>query len=388
MKNIATTFLLLALLGFSCSAISHSLFGKKTPHEQYEGKLSDAGLDNTAKGRQWLEASKKALEAPQIITLPYNQEGYFTADRPRALGLQFKAQMGERLIFTFTRKEAARFRLYADLFKQEGSDPTPLISADTTSSQFSFDVEETGTYVLRLQPELNRTGEYNLSVAVGPSLGFPVAGGKGRIGSFWGADRDGGRRRHEGVDIFAPRLTPVVAAADGIVVGLRNGGIGGKTVWMKATDKKVYLYYAHLHKQLVHEGQVVKKGQILGLVGNTGNARHTASHLHFGVYSAQGRGALDPLPFVDPNIKTAPAPLGKELAGYIKLTKALKIGAGALVKANTTLVPLAVTSNGYIAELPDGTQLQVPSDAVQIVKQAEKSNEALVTMPAEISKKS
>jgi hypothetical protein len=80
--------------------------------------------------------------------------------------------------------------------------------------------------------------------------------------------------------------------------------------------------------------------------------------------------------------------LGKELAGYIKLTKALKTGAGALVKANTTLVPLAVTSNGYIAELPDGTQLQVPSDAVQIVKQAEKSNEALVTMPAEISKKS
>jgi murein DD-endopeptidase MepM/ murein hydrolase activator NlpD len=388
MKNIATSFLLLALLGFSCSAISHTLFGKKTPHEQYESKLTDTGLDNTARGRQWLEASEKALEAPQLISLPYSQQGYFSADRPRALGLQFKAEIGERLIFTFTKKQGSHFRLYADLFQHDGSSSTPLLSADTASSQFSFDIQETGTYVLRLQPELNRTGEYNLSVAVGPSLGFPVAGGKARIGSFWGADRDGGRRRHEGVDIFAPRLTPVVAAADGIVVGLRNGGIGGKTVWMKATDKNIFLYYAHLHKQLVHEGQVVKKGQILGLVGNTGNARHTASHLHFGVYSSRGRGALDPLPFVNPDIKTVPAPLDRDLAGYIKLTKSLKTGGGALVKANTTLVPLAVTSNGYIAELPDGTQLQVPSDAAQIVKQAEKANDGLVTMPAETSRKS
>jgi murein DD-endopeptidase MepM/ murein hydrolase activator NlpD len=64
-------------------------------------------------------------------------------------------------------------------------------------------------------------GEYTLSVSVGPSLGFPVSGNKASIGSFWGDNRDGGKRSHEGVDIFAAKLTPAIAAADGVVTGVR-----------------------------------------------------------------------------------------------------------------------------------------------------------------------
>ena len=59
------------------------------------------------------------------------------------------------------------------------------------------------------------------------------------------------------------------------------------------------LYYAHLDQQLVSPGERVNAGEIVGTVGNTGNARTTAPHLHFGIY-AVGRGAIDPYWFIAP----------------------------------------------------------------------------------------
>lgn len=125
---------------------------------------------------------------------------------------------------------------------------------------------------------------------------FPVAGRKSRIASFWGAIRDGGARKHEGIDIFAPRKTPVLAVRDGIITTTGNGGRGGKYIWLKASGDKFNYYYAHLDKQYVKPGQKVKAGQVIGTVGNTGNARFTPAHLHFGMYSRAG--AVDPLPYV------------------------------------------------------------------------------------------
>jgi murein DD-endopeptidase MepM/ murein hydrolase activator NlpD len=360
--------LLIALGGSSCNSTIHKIldvFDNKTPHEQYAEKLEDKHLDDTPEGRQWVAASKKALEAPQTVQLPYRQNGYFHTDKPRALGLEFQAKYGERITFNLTKKGGEQFVIYADLFKQGGGTPAHLLSADTTKAEFSFDVDETGTYILRLQPELYRTGEYSLSVSEGPSLGFPVAYAKANIGSFWGDNRDAGKRKHEGVDIFAPKLTPAVAAADGNITGVREGGIGGKTVWLKPNDKNVYLYYAHLDKQLVQEGQSVKKGDVVGLVGNTGNAKFTPSHLHFGVYTISG--AVNPLPFVNRTVKTAPAVPTRSLTGILKVIKAQKLEDGTLVKAATELVPLAVTAKGYIAELPDGNLIQTPFAAVKAV---------------------
>lgn len=125
---------------------------------------------------------------------------------------------------------------------------------------------------------------------------FPVAGKKSIIGSFWGAGRDGGKRKHEGIDIFARKGTPVVAVADGIVMDAGITPRGGKTVWLRSSNDNHYYYYAHLDKQLVQFGQSVKQGQHLGTVGNTGNAKLTPPHLHFGIYSYTG--AIDPLPYV------------------------------------------------------------------------------------------
>lgn len=385
MKNRSRFLLLPAIFCMACSTPIGKIFDKKTPHEEYAEKLDDKDLDKTADGLAWQAASQAALEAPVSIALPYRQQGFFHADKPRAMGLQFTARPGELLRFSLTRKSGSALPIYADLFRQSQTS-APVLSADTGSTSFSFAVEEAGAYVLRLQPELFRSGEYTLSISIAPSIGFPVSGGKARVASVWGDRRDGGRRRHEGIDIFAPKLTPAVAAADGIVTGVRTGGIGGKTVWLRPEGKTYTLYYAHLDRQLVHEGQRVKKGDVIGLVGNTGNARHTPSHLHFGVYTAAG--PLDPLPFVDRDEKAAPALESKALVNLLKLKKAQVVTGGPAVKGATSLVPLAVDAQGYLAEAPDGRRLQLPFSAVEPTKEPVKRLNDIAVYQSQPARKS
>lgn len=140
------------------------------------------------------------------------------------------------------------------------------------------------------------------TAALSKSLVFPVSG-KSNIGSFWGAVRDGGRRKHEGIDIFARKGTPVVAICDGIIVSRGNTPRGGKTLWLQAVGHAWTVYYAHLDQQKVKVGQYVRKGEVIGTVGNTGNAKYTPPHLHFGIYTWLG--AVNPLPYVkySPKVK-------------------------------------------------------------------------------------
>ncbi|HEX8355978.1 MAG TPA: M23 family metallopeptidase [Segetibacter sp.] len=363
-RNLTAFILLIAVLSTSCRTVK-KIFDKPTPHEKYAGKLDDKDIDETPEGRQWLAVSKRALENAPLIVLPYRHNGFFHADKPHALGLKFKANFGERITFTINKKAGTSLAIFADLFKQEKS--THVLAADTAANQFSFDADETGTYLLRLQPQLYHKGEYTLSVSVGPSLGFPVAGSKASVGSVWGDNRDGGKRSHEGIDIFAPKLTPAIAGAAGVVTGVREGGLGGKTVWLRVDDKNTFLYYAHLDKQLVQEGQRVNKGEVVGLVGNTGNAKHTPSHLHFGVYT--NNGPVNPLPFVNRMIKTAAAVPAKNLSTRLKLIKTQKTEQGIVIAANTELIPLAVNAQGYLAELPAGDIIQTPFSSVKVLPQ-------------------
>ena len=131
---------------------------------------------------------------------------------------------------------------------------------------------------------------------ISPTLIFPVASMKAFVASFWGAAREGGIRKHEGIDIFARKGTPVVAICDGVVEKVGITSKGGKVVWLRATDHSWNVYYAHLDQQKVKRGQIVKKGELIGTVGNTGNAKYTPSHLHFGIYTYAG--AVNPYPYV------------------------------------------------------------------------------------------
>ena len=251
--------LVLLLSTVSCNS-SIKIWGKKTAHEKYADKI-----DDSPEGKQWIALSKKTLETPHDINLPYSHFGHFPGEQPKALTLEFTVRQGEKIVIDLIKNSGDSSVLYVDLFKKEGIDISHIEAADTAQRQLNFDADETATYLLRLQPELYRTTAYNLSISVAPSLDFPVTGTKAKTGSFWGDDRDAGKRKHEGIDIFAPRLTPAIAAADGYITGVDEGGLGGKTVWMKVADKKIHLYYAHLDKQLVEDGQRVKKGDTLGL---------------------------------------------------------------------------------------------------------------------------
>ncbi len=111
----------------------------------------------------------------------------------------------------------------------------------------------------------------------------------------WGAPRSGGRR-HEGVDMIAVRGTPAVAVEAGTVKRMGNGGLGGITVWLRGDSGDEY-YYAHLDGWAggLSVGQHLAVGELLGYVGNTGNAAYTVTHLHFEFHPGGGS-AVNPYP--------------------------------------------------------------------------------------------
>ena len=116
-------------------------------------------------------------------------------------------------------------------------------------------------------------------------LRMPVVGIRGtQIRDSWGAPRDGGRRPHRGIDIFAPRGTAVVASANGIISYIGVQPKGGQCLWL-TTESGTSFYYAHLDRWApgIYEGMEVESGDLLGYVGNSGNALTTPPHLHFGI---------------------------------------------------------------------------------------------------------
>jgi len=110
----------------------------------------------------------------------------------------------------------------------------------------------------------------------------------------WGAARNADRT-HEGIDIFAARGTPVISTTRGVVGSVRERGLGGRHVWVRGPGLENH-YYAHLDEwaEGLAVGDVVLPGDVLGYVGDSGNARGTPPHLHYGIYGKGG--ALDPLP--------------------------------------------------------------------------------------------
>jgi peptidoglycan LD-endopeptidase LytH len=133
------------------------------------------------------------------------------------------------------------------------------------------------------------------------TLEIPVEGlPRSALVSQWHAPRSGGRR-HQGVDLFADRGTNVISATRGRVWKVGTDALGGRVVTVLG-DGPAFYYYAHLDgfAEGLKVGQRVLPGTPLGTVGNTGNARTTPPHLHFGVYEvgAWRTRAVDPVPLL------------------------------------------------------------------------------------------
>jgi murein DD-endopeptidase MepM/ murein hydrolase activator NlpD len=115
-----------------------------------------------------------------------------------------------------------------------------------------------------------------------------------------------GPHHHEATDIMAPRGTPVVAVDNGTIRKLFNSKAGGLTVYQFDREEVFCYYYAHLDRYAegIHEGQAVKRGELLGYVGTTGNAAPDAPHLHFAIFKLEPEKkwwtgtAVNPYPFL------------------------------------------------------------------------------------------
>jgi murein DD-endopeptidase MepM/ murein hydrolase activator NlpD/SH3-like domain-containing protein len=345
-----------------------------SPHEQYAQSLRQTGLDRTALGRDWLFAADRALQTTLSITLPYRETGYFAPEEAGAVAYRFGARRGQRLRIEVELETSEPGRLFLDLFcRGPGSDTLKLVtSAPVETSRLEYEVTHDGTYVVRLQPELLRGGRYSLTQQALASLRFPVLGKDSRaVSSGFGAARDGGQREHHGIDILAPRGTPVLSAADGVVTSVGVTDIGGKVVWVSDPARDLSLYYAHLDSQGVSTGTRVRTGDVLGTVGNTGNARATVPHLHFGIYHRH-EGPIDPIPYVHETPAPPPAPaagasvLGSwrrvdESAVRLLSSPASRSAAVVDLPRNTVVRVQGVAAQWYRVRLPDARTGFVPA---------------------------
>ncbi|HEV7921715.1 MAG TPA: M23 family metallopeptidase [Thermoanaerobaculia bacterium] len=147
------------------------------------------------------------------------------------------------------------------------------------------------------------------------SLRMPVVGVRPYdLDDSWHAPRDGGERLHTGIDIFARKGTEVVAVADGIISYIGTQPKGGQCLWL-TTENGASFYYAHLDRWApgIYEGMEVQSGDLLGYVGNTGNAKYTPSHLHFAVN--QNDEMVNPFPLLTKAVPITMAKRHVELGG-------------------------------------------------------------------------
>jgi murein DD-endopeptidase MepM/ murein hydrolase activator NlpD len=260
--------------------------------DQYIAALVVTGLATSEPGRAWRRAADAALLNPVETRLQHSRQAIFTATGGEAVAWRFAARRGQRLTVEV---ETAPGTVFIDLFNADGN---RLASAAADGVQLSHVIGEDGDHIARVQLPLGASGTVGITQRAAASLRFPVQGVSGRaVGSGFGVARDSGARRHDGIDIFAPGGTPVVAAADGWITRQTTNRLGGNVVWIWTPSADASLYYAHLERRAVDAGERVRAGDVVGYVGNTGNARSAAPHLHFGIYTRTG-GVVDPLPYV------------------------------------------------------------------------------------------
>ncbi len=387
---------LLVLAGCGRESL-RELFGDYTPHEQYALRLAEAELDGTALGRDWIAAAESALVNPVTVAAPYREESYLDPREAMAVAYRIPLRNGQRLEVAFESAPDSGYRVFLDLFRaprDSAATPRRVLSADSLERSVEYLARRDGEYLVRIQPELLRGGRYTITIVVTPSLQFPVSGhDTTAVRSRYGDPRDGGRRRHEGLDIFARRGTPVLAAASGYVRSTRSNNLGGNVIWLRDDLERTH-YYAHLDSVVVFRGLVVEAGDTIGFVGNSGNARTTPPHLHFGVYQ---RGSFDPYPALH-QFPTVPAAFSgdPDLIGRVARVssertrvRASPSGGSDVVAELARHTPVRVGAGSgpwYRVTLPDGatgylaTRLTEPLDG-PIGRQAVVAGTDLLTEP-------
>ena len=155
------------------------IFDHYTPHERYERRLRDAGLDQTALGRDWVAAAQASLDAAIPVSIPYNEQSYLDPSEAAASAYRVSLRRGQRIEVTFDSEPDSSYRVFLDLFLTPNVASAPLrrlASADSLDRTLAYLAQRDGDYVVRIQPELLRGGRYAVTILVRPSLQFPVLG--------------------------------------------------------------------------------------------------------------------------------------------------------------------------------------------------------------------
>jgi murein DD-endopeptidase MepM/ murein hydrolase activator NlpD len=232
----------------------------------------------------------------------------------------------------------------------------PAVATTSASTVVSEDRETIAS--LRPQAAADEEGTPVPARPTVTDIVFPLASAGSYTESF-GEPRDGGLRSHKGIDIFAEKLTPVVAAADGTVVLVRDT-IGGDccAVRLRHANGSETLYL-HLNNDTpgtddglgygiaegIAVGLTVRAGQVIGYVGDSGNAEDTPPHLHFEYHEPSGT-AIDPYAMLrisqgaDPAVYAAMQEIPTELAFTGVSTLALATAGFAMVLIGVVLVTL------------------------------------------------
>ncbi|MGP1992978.1 peptidoglycan DD-metalloendopeptidase family protein [Zobellia laminariae] len=355
-------FLVFLLVFMSCKQIQkiQDTFAPPTPRELYARSFKEGD----SAYRQWNNSYNSALRDSLTVILPYVEVGEIIPEIHPRYSFNIHLSEGEKLLVSTT-SDSDSVPFFINIHRFENLDSLPseplLHEKNYTQLPLELNINKTGNYKVVIQPELFERANFKIELYTQPTLVFPVVNvPDNAIQSFWGAPRSSGKRTHEGVDIFAPKMTPVVAVVEGRTGFVGERGLGGKQVWLRESIFKNSYYYAHLDSIITFSGEKIAVGDTLGFVGNTGNARTTAPHLHFGIYSKEG--AIDPLPFIRRNRKQKAQPTMPRTKGRIVVPKAnVRLGPNTqalkfiALEEGDTITILGKTVDWYHTQLPDNT---------------------------------
>ena len=329
-----------------------------SPYESYVKSLESSGISKSTMGKKWISSGESALLNPkESVKLPFKSEIFFREIVPNAISYRLKYEEYAKLTFKISSKGKDNNGVYVDIF-EDNPNKSRIKNFYVKDTVFVYEDNNYKNLIIRIQPQLLVNQYVTIEIIENPKLAFPVKNGSNKdIQSFWGVDRDGGKRRHEGVDIFSKKGTPILAVEDGTIARVETNILGGKVVWQRLGLFGQSIYYAHLDSQTVSSGQVVKKGDVVGFMGNTGNAKYTASHLHFGIYT--GSGAIDPLLYIQKR---------DTISGKLRLSEKY-LGEEVVLKTENGQVPVNVLSVStgainyadYLGNLQNINQLNIDS---------------------------
>lgn len=360
MLNMKKYLIFLTISGIfftiSCNNFGKDFFGKKSAKEAYQDVLKKK---NPVVLTAWDYAGSFALEHPHLLLDSYSEYGTTKAGIADANAFQINLKPGQRLIASY-KIDSFFMPAFLEIWVNDVAGKKLLASADSLLKIVNYFSKSGGNYIVKFQPKMEVNINFELVIQIAAGLDFPIdSKSKSNIGSLWGDPRDGGVRKHEGIDIFAAKGSNILAEADGTIAYIDETEIGGKVVSLRPKSEDFTIYHAHLDEQKVKAGDIVSKGQIIGTVGNTGNAKTTAPHLHLGIYGRSG--AVDPLYFVKKTaIVISPKP--KKLLQSVKLGTTATLYAGPdsknpyNIKTGFIATSEAITNGFYRVKLKDGSK--------------------------------